>query len=120
MKKFQLGMVEYIEAAKISREAAYPIAAKVEPIMMEFLMCTTEAMLFTDRETFLRLTEGAKHFITLLNETAIARQNGESWSKVLDRTASVNKIVESLDFELTHRLRREFGLDKLKPKDLQT
>jgi hypothetical protein len=50
MKKFQLGMEDYLSVASVDRAAAIPIAANVEPMMMEFLMCTNEATLFTDRE----------------------------------------------------------------------
>jgi hypothetical protein len=118
MKRFQLGMEEYLATAKLDRKAAVPIAAKVEPLMMEFLMCTNEAALFTDRKTILRLRDGAKEFSDVLHDARRAMDERESWTGVVQRTASLTKLVESLDFELTRKLREQLGLDKLKPGDL--
>lgn len=119
VKQFQLGMEEYLSVASVDREAAIPIAVKVEPMMTEFLMCTNEATLFTDRDTVIQLKKGAKEFLDMMHSTADAMKKGESWNTVLQKTAAaLHKSVGSIEIELTHRHRKQLGLDPLKLEDL--
>jgi hypothetical protein len=118
MKKFQMEMAEYLSVAKESRDDAIPIAEKVEPTMVEFLMCASEAVLFTGKANVRRLTEGAKNFCDTLHDARNAMLQGAEWEAVLKRTATSVKLIESLEFELVCKYREQLGLEKIAAKDL--
>jgi len=118
MTKLQLGMEEYLSTAKKNREAAIPIAKKVDPLVDEFLLCTYEAALFTNRGSVILLKEGAKKFCDVTHATATAVMTGESTNSVLQSMADLNVLVRSIEVELTRSHREQLGLDKIQAEDL--